>query len=190
MKLKKTKLISTLMLGLTLILTNGCKKEDQDQNEATTPTTSEYFIEGKVNNVLISAGILTTETTTTSCYNEGTKTISMQRIVSDEDQRGWDIYIIDVELDNWQVPDTLDASRPNDQTQIQVFYYSGIHSFSDKTYKVDPIALGNSSFQMIVTSKSDDIIQGTFHGTLKNDDNPNLVVNVTEGRFKIKINRY
>lgn len=187
MKLKKIKLIYTLMMGLTLILTHGCKKEDKD--DSTTPTTSEYFIEGKVNNVLVSAGIPTTEAITANNYNDVTNTISMQRIFSDDNPKGWSIYIFDVEMDRWQVPDTLDASQPDGQVHIQMDYFSGFHA-TDNTYNVAPVALGNNSFQMIITSKSDDVIQGTFHGTLKNNSSSNLVVNVTEGRFKIKINRY
>ncbi len=71
--------------------------------------------------------------------------ITMQRTISASDSRGWDIYIMNVDLDNWIVPDTLNALNPIGQEKLKLSYYCGPCE-SDNNYLVDGVVLGINSF--------------------------------------------
>lgn len=193
MNLKKRKLIYTLMLGFALILTQGCHEDENTEETAVVapPTVNEYFIEGKVNNVMVRAEYRCPYAgceRSTGNFNEFMSMITMQRTVSETDGRGWYIYINNVTLDSWQIPDTLDASQYSYNENLRLSYYSGPHE-SENNYLVDNVVLGDNSFQMIVSSKAGDIIQGTFKGQLRNGSDTDNRVTVTDGKFRIKIVR-
>lgn len=178
-------------MSCLFMVMNSCKKDENETTPAvvvSNPTAIKYFIEGKVNNVMVRAEYYGLSESSNSNFNGFMHMITMQRTVSETDGRGWYMNIDNVNLDNWQVPDTLDASQLSDKENLRLSYYSGVHE-SENNFLVDNVVLGNNSFQMIVSSKSGDIIQGTFHGKLRNGSDSQNTVTVTEGKFNVKISR-
>ena len=44
-------------------------------------------------------------------------------------------------------------------------------------------------FTMTVTGKTNDIIEGTFHGRIRTEDNADVVSELTNGSFRVKVSR-
>ena len=181
-----------LTLSILALLFFACKK-----NNTTTPTpmptiTSSYYIEGKVDGVMHHSEYICPYngcTETTGYYDEFMQMITMQRQTSATNSIGWNIRISDVTLDSWVVPDTLDGTWFTGNEHLDLSYYSGTWD-SDHNFLVDNVVLGDTSFQMIVTSKAGDVLQGTFHGTLRNGSDDSNRVYVSEGKFKVHIVRF
>ncbi len=179
---------------LAFALMSSCKKDKQTENNEEPiieeiETTPEYYIQGKVSGVMLKADYVCSYSGcefNASNYSSFMQIITMQRTVSDTDQKGWAIHIRNVDYNNWQLPDTLDASDYSNQIQLDLSYYTGNH-VSENNYLIDGVVLGENSFQMIVTSKTDEVVQGTFYGELRNGSDTNDHLSVTEGSFKIKI---
>ena len=186
----KRYLIISIFLSLLVF---SCKKDDDDPVTPTapTPTATIYFIEGIVDGVTIRAEYVCPYNgceMNAGNYSSFMQWLTMQRTMSGSDDRGWSILVSDLMLDSWVLPDTLDASGLFDQENLDLSYYSGTWS-SDNNYLVDGVVLGDDSFQLIVTSKSGDVIEGTFSGQLRNGSDTSDIVTVTNGKFKIKIVR-
>jgi len=177
-----------LMLSITVL---SCNSEDEAPLDNNNNNNDAFFIEATVDGEDIRAEY-TCPTPgcdfVTGNYSEFGNLIYMERTVSDTDRRGWCIKIEDVDLDNWQIPDTLDASALFYQENLDLSYYSGPWQ-SDNNFSVDGTVLGYDSFEMIVTSKSDDIIEGTFSGELRNGSDTDFTVTVTDGSFRIQLIR-
>lgn len=189
--------MKTLLLAFLSIsfLTISCKK-DEDPNDDNEPQTTvpEYYIVGKVDGNKIHADYTCEYTGCkegSAYYSSFMGWIKMERSVAENDFRGWDILISEVDLDSWKLPDTLNLSSSFDDIQIEVSYYSSAtESFSsDYNYATDGTSYGDDSFKLIVTSKQNDIIEGTFEGVLRNGSDISDTVSATEGKFKIKIYR-
>jgi|GEM_PF-5851649 len=186
----KKVLLFVTMLG---VFTSGCKKTESDSSSSSSSqtTTATYYIEGKVDGTMIHCEYRCPYSgcdITTGNYSEFMNNITMQRTISSTDERGWDIEISDVTLDTWQIPDTLNASSLFDQENLQLSYYSGPWQ-SDNNWMLDGVVMGDNSFTMHVTSKTGDVIEGTFSGELRNGSDDSLRKHVTEGKFKIKLVR-
>ena len=184
----KRYLIISIFLSVLIL---SCKKELPPVVPVSPFTSGSYFIEGMVDGVLVRADYVCGFSgcaMNAGNYSDFMEWLTMQRTVSASDDKGWSILIGDVILDSWVVPDTLDASSLFDQENLDLSYYSGPW-VSDNNYLVDGVVLGDSSFQLIVTSKSGDVIEGTFSGQLRNGSDTSNIVTVTNGKFRIKIMR-
>jgi len=173
------------------VLIFSCKKDIDPVTPFPPPTVSQYFIEGTVDNVLIRSDYVCGYSgceMNAGNYSDFMEMLVMQRTGSASDDKGWSILISDLLLDSWVLPDTLDASSLFDQENLDLSYYKGAWN-SDNNYLVDGVVLGDDSFQLIVTSKTGDVIQGTFSGQLRNGSDTSDIVTVTNGKFKIKIVR-
>jgi hypothetical protein len=182
-----------ICLPVLISLFSSCKKDNTNQTPAPSPssTGNTYFIEGKVNGVMHHSEYRCQYSgcdMVTGNYDSFMNAIQMQRTTSATSDIGWDIHIDQVTLDSWTIPDTLDASYPSGQPHLDLSYYSGTWQ-SDNNWLVDGVVLGDNSFNMKVTSKTNDIIEGTFSGQLRNGSNSDTTVTVTEGKFKIKLIR-
>lgn len=183
-----------LILFFITITFAGCSSsDDNNPTPAPTPppTPSPYFIEGKVDGIMYRsqytcgyAGCAQTA----GNYSAFMERITMQRTMAAANPIGWNIIISQVLLDSWSIPDTLDASDYFSEEHLDLSFYTGNWE-SDNNYLVDGVVLGDNSFQMIVTSKTGDIIEGTFSGQLRNGSDSNLTKTVTNGKFKIKVIR-
>jgi len=186
-----------LMLSFLVI---SCKKDDQtdvENNDNSTTTSSEFFIEGKVDGVMVRAEYVCPNTgcdLVTGNYDYDFDWIVMKRTVSATDNKGWDILIEGSDLDNWQLPDTIGPSGYSGEIDLDLSYYvgNGVNgsSYSDNNFIVDNVVLGENSFEMIVTSKANDILEGTFSGELRNGSDTDLRVTITEGKFRVKLLRF
>lgn len=178
----------TLVILVATTLFAACSKDEDNDNSATSDS---YFIEGKIDGTMHHAAYVCPNpgcAEITGNYDDFMEWIQMQRTISATDPIGWDILISDVFLDTWSVPDTLYATSWSGEEHLALSYYSGPH-ISDNNYLVDGVVLGDSSFQMIVSSKAGDVIQGTFHGLLRNGSDFDDTVRVTDGKFKVKLIR-
>jgi hypothetical protein len=187
----KNKFLAVFAIFLSVFSIISCQDNDDPAPTPTpTPTPAPtYFIEGKVNGIMHRAEYVCSGCgPATGNYDAFMNWITMQRTMSATDQIGWDIHIMDVTLDSWHVPDTLNATAITGNEQLNLSYYKGPWQ-SDNNYLVDGTVLGDNSFIMYVTSKAGDIIEGTFSGTLRNGSNSSDSVHVTEGKFKVKIVR-
>jgi len=186
------KLLLLTCLAATAIFSGCSPSDDEDAAQPTpTPTPSPYYIEGKVDGVMYHADYRCEYggcDMVTGNYDDFMGWIKMERHMSASNPTGWNIIIQDVMLDSWVIPDTLDASSLFDQENLQLSFYDGPWQ-SDNNYLVDGVVLGDDSFEMIVTSKTGDVIQGTFHGQLRNGSDTSLIKTVTNGKFKIKLIR-
>ncbi len=105
------------------------------------------------------------------------------------DYRGWDIIINDINLSTLTVPKTIYLSNYGEGPEYFDFsYYSGPAS-SATNWLSDGIVLGEQSFIITITSKTNDVLEGTFSGTVRNGSDMNATKTITEGKFKIKLYR-
>lgn len=186
----KTKILSLLVLAAMPFL--SCQKDkDTTVNKQPTPTPAIYYIEGKVDGVLYRAEYICEYNgcdMVTGNYNDFMETITMQRTMSKTNDIGWDIHIRDVVLDDLPVPSTIYATNMSGQPSIDLSFYTGEWS-SDNNYLADPVVLGENSFELTLTSKAGDVMEGTFSGELRNGSDTELTKTVTDGKFKIKLIR-
>ncbi len=179
----------SLLLIFSLFI-GSCKK---DKDEPTpTPPANPYFIEGKVDGTMIKAQYICQYQgcdMATGNYSSFMQMIDIERTLSSTDLRGWNINIYEVDLDNWQLPDTIDASAMFGNEHMEVSFYTGGEWSSDNHYMSDGVVMGYNSFQVIVTSKTGDILEGTFSGELRNGSDTSLRKHVTAGKFKVKLVR-
>lgn len=182
-----------IILSFTIVLAlfTACKKSSSTPNTTTTPSSSAYFIEGKVNGVMHHCEY---KCTLPGCdmssgnFDAFMQSITMQRTTSATSDIGWDLELSEVDLDTWHIPDTLNCSSMSGKVLLQISYYTGPWQ-SNTNYMNDGVILGDNSFKMYVTSKTGDVLQGTFSGELRNGSNTNDTLAVTEGKFKIKLIR-
>ncbi len=185
---------TTVALLFIIMAFAGCSSSDDNNPTPAptpTPTPSPYFIEGKVDGVMYRAQYTCGYTgcaQATGNYSPFMERLTMQRTMSASNPIGWDIMITQLLLDSWVLPDTLDASDYFSDEHLNLSFYTGNWE-SDNNYLMDGVVLGDNSFQMIVTSKTGDVIEGTFSGELRNGSDSNLTKTVTNGKFKIKIIR-
>ena len=161
---------------------------NNDNNQVPTPPT--YYIEGKVDGVMHRAEYICPYTgceSSSANYNHFMSSVSMQRTTSATNSIGWMISVYDVNLDTWQVPDTMMAGDFNAE-YFDFFYYRGPWE-SDNLFESDNVVLGDSSFVLKVTGKTGDVMEGTFSGKLRNGTYTDSTVTVTEGKFKIHLTR-
>src|SRR6185369_4790139 len=137
--------MKTILKAILLItFLAGCSRHDDDNSPVTptptpAPTGSTYFIEGKVNNVMHHSEYICPNTgcdMVNGNYDEFMQSIAMMRTTSATDPIGWSIHISDVDLNNWQVPDTLDGTWFTGFEHLDLSYYSGTWD-SDHNYLVD-----------------------------------------------------
>ena len=181
---------SIYILIIACLSFSACKKDKKDDPKPVVQ--NPYYIEGIVDGSLVKSQHICQYQgceTASSYYDEFMELIDMERTVSASDLRGWNIHVYDVNLDTWQLPDTIDASSMFGNESMQVSFYTGGEWGSDNHYLSDGVVMGNNSFQLIVTSKAGDILEGTFSGEMRNGSNSNLRKNVTNGKFKIKLYR-
>lgn len=170
---------------------SACKKDKKNDPTPVVPQ-NPYFIEGKVDGVLIKAQYVCQFQgceAASSNYSDFMQWMDIERTVSATDLRGWNIHVYDVDLDTWQLPDTIDASAMFGNEHMQVSFYTGGEWGSDNHFLSDGVVMGDNSFQLIVTSKAGDIVEGTFKGELRNGSDTSLRKHVTEGKFKVKVYR-
>lgn len=187
----KTKLLSLLIVAVLPFL--SCQKDTDDTtvNKQPTPTPAMYYIEGKVDGVLYRAEYRCEYNgcdMVTGNYSDFMETITMQRTMSKTSDIGWDIHIRDVALDALPVPSTIYATNYSGQPSIDLSFYTGEWQ-SDNNFTSDPVVLGEKSFELTLTSKAGDVMEGTFSGQLRNGSDTELTKTVTEGKFKIKLIR-
>ncbi len=185
-----------LILAVFLVTLSSCGKDEADDSTdddtTTTTTLKTYYIQGKVDGVMKTADYVCEYfgcDMVAGNYDEFMNSINMERSKSASDPSGWNINIYDVNLDELQIPDTLMASGSiHGSGELELSYYTGIRE-SDNNYTVDDVILGDESFQLIITSKTGDVLEGTFKGELRNGSYPEDRKNVIDGKFKIKLVR-
>ena len=186
----KAKFLSLLILAAMPFL--SCQKDnDTTVNKQPAPTPAVYYIEGKVDGVMYRAEYVCEYNgcdMVAGNYNDFIERITMQRMMSKTDQTGWDIHIRDVDLDALPVPSTIYATNMSGQPSLDLSFYTGEWS-SDNNYLADPVVLGENSFELNLTSKIGDVMEGTFSGQLRNGSDTELTKTVTDGKFKIKLIR-
>lgn len=186
----KTKILSLLVLAVLPFL--SCQKDnDTTVNKQPTPTQAIYYIEGKVDGVMYRAEYVCEYNgcdMVAGNYSDFMETVTMQRTMSKTNDIGWDIRIGDVDLDALPVPSTIYATNMSGQPYLDLSFYAGEWS-SDNNYLADPVVLGENSFELNLTSKAGDVMEGTFSGQLRNGSDTELTKTVTDGKFKIKLIR-
>jgi hypothetical protein len=184
MKSRKLFLVGFAVLALTL---TNCKKESN------TPTTTEPtgdYIRCKVNGVVHtfdkagSGGNI-------SNYDDNYEGSPNRKVIQMARLEGlMDIFTIDIfkDLDSLKVPQTLSygANTSIDNYEFMITYMQSFKSYMS-IYNED-----KSNSSITITSKTNDVIKGTFKGTYYgvNFDTFDLdSVKITDGEFRVKVVR-
>ena len=174
------------LLSLAIIATLfSCKKKDTTPSTTATTTppptpTSAYYIQGNVNSTFVNANqIQTAQSDSLNNYYDGTTNpqyLSMSQFVNTPTTfEGFTIALY-YNLDAMTIPTTYN----NATDQIVISYSAPAFGTSYVNDGVDPNTI------VTVTSKTGDILQGTFSGKLYSSTDS---VSITNGAFKVKLFR-
>jgi hypothetical protein len=175
----------TLFLSLIIATFISCsKKEDNTtpttNNNVTPNTNSVYYIEGKADGVYIKADMIPAGTmdSTYTYYKASVPLVSMTKYAnfSLSNMQSWGLSLY-YNLDAITVPHTYNCSVDD-----VVLGYTPAGGFT-YPYVLDP---SDSSATLTVTSKTGDVLEGTFNGTMIS---PTDTIVVTSGKFKVKVVR-
>lgn len=169
---------------------SSCTPEKDSEDEPV--INNEYYIEGKVDGGLLHATYTCPYSNcveTSGYYLEDMQMIQIYRRMSLNDYRAWEIIIENVDLNTLTVPTTITPSGTEENPlYFDVTYYTQASNLSPGWIS-DGISLGENSFTVTITSKTNDILEGTFSGTLRSGSDFDLTKTITEGKFKIKLYR-
>lgn len=169
-----------LLLFIVIATLGSCKKNDP--TPAPTPPvvpTSSYYIEAVANGTLVNASqVQTAQSDSLNNYYDGTQNpqyLSMAQFVnSPTSLQGWSIALY-YNLDAMIIPTTYN----NASDDIVIGYTSPAMDMYVND-GIDPNTI------VTVTSKTGDILQGTFSGKLYSATDS---ITVTNGKFKVKLKR-
>ena len=168
--------IEYLILSAIFIFINSCKKEESPIDTPTVIKSNSYF-SAKINGSTVRAEKLVPGVADSLINIFDNQQIHMHTFVNyptSTNNQGWEIFIY-LSLDNISLPKTIYAQNH----QIGILYFPEgspdiyVNRFETRT-------------KLSLISKSDDILQGTFSGTLYKQGG-NDSINVTEGEFKVKV---
>lgn len=173
-----------LLLAAIVVTISSCKKKDKTPAATaattTTPTpTSTYYIQGNKNSTFVNANqMLSAQNDSMNNYYDGTTNpqyLSMSKFVNTPTSfEGWGIALY-YNLDSMKIPTTY-----NNATDQIVIGYTSAAMVNYVNDGIDP------NTKVTVTSKTGDLLQGTFSGKLYSSTDS---VTVTNGKFKIKLYR-
>lgn len=176
--------ISALILSIA-----GCDKDEPEPTAPTTTTTTpppsrsgSTFIRGKVDGTLID-GIY--ENGIPSAYNAASRWWFAERDEAPNKHSGWRISVNDINLDSISYPHIVKKHLPQGINNIYIEYehYNPNHSVNYYVGTYDTLTA------ITLLSWQNDTLVGTFEGTLLKDWLPDSAVAVTEGTFKVKLQR-
>jgi hypothetical protein len=164
-KMNLSSFVTLFFISLSTLFVTSCSKgSDSDSG-------GDYYIRAKVNDQ-------TFEYKETAVSNKTTQTLTGTAFK--DPQVGFPFFSFDIESLN--SPITTGTFRENNTAYIMIFRYglSGNELYHSQ--------MGDEEdFQFIVETLNGDVAEGRFQGTIRNAYNFNQLINVTEGRFRLRI---
>lgn len=153
-----------IIFGMLAVLLFSCSKSDDNNNDGN------YFIRAKVNGELV-------EFKQTAIANKTAKTITGTAFRNM--QNNFPFFSFDIESDNAISAGTF---RENNYSFIMIFRYGlGVDELFHSQMGEE------EDFLFVVDRITNEVAEGSFQGTIRNAYNSSQSINVTEGRFLLKV---
>jgi hypothetical protein len=156
--------LQRILAGILAVLLFSCNKSDDNNNDGN------YFIRAKVNGELV-------EFKQTAIANKTTKTITGTAFRNM--QNNFPFFSFDIESENSISAGTF---RENNNSFIMIFRYGlGVDELFHSQMGEE------EDFLFVVDRITNEVIEGSFQGTIRNAYNFSQSIAVTEGRFLLKV---
>lgn len=181
-------LLGALVLAsISVILLSACKKDEWASPPPTMPSQPKTYIRSNINGVLAEAQYFDTlNDRYSNAFIASENRIQLfKRNIEYSVQ--YMIYLENINPDSLSYPVVLRHSNRNNAKQIELTFYNGNPDRNIGSFYND--RLDTASFEITLTSWTNDTLLATFQGQLIQQANPDSVINVTGGEIKLKVHR-
>ena len=190
--MNSNKLILVVIAVFALTVTS-CKKSTTTPKTTSSTTPTVDYIRCKVNGVTHTFDISGSNSNVSNYDNNYPNTPNHKVIQMARLEGGTDVFTIDIyeDLDSLIAPKTFSTSGVSKDLMKHNFSITYLQSFKSylSWYESDEV---KSNSSITITSKENDIIQGTFNGTFYGFDITNFEldsIKITDGEFRVKVVR-